>query len=244
MPYQIRICSLAATAVFLTLGISLCAYAAQEIKTNNVHMTSAPAWLNQSRTERVVDSIQSKMEWDIRRVEVIWYPDAASFAQANKLGPSAIAITRRSDSSVHLGPQVENNNFDQVFAHEMVHVISQQKYKGAIPNWLEEGLANHLSHYGVVDYSWLVRQTPVGDVTELVHPFAGSATRTKYVYMASQALAEMISAKCEITELLRMSVKRKLENYLENICEIHDLNASFKAWIANKAGTKAQASHR
>jgi len=242
MLYQLRIRFFATLLVSLSLSISLSARAAQEIKTNNVHMPNAPAWLNQSRTERVVDSIQAKMEWDIRRVEVTWYPDAASFAQANKLGPSAIAITRRSDSSVHLGPQVENDNFDQVFAHEMVHVISQQKYKGAIPNWLEEGLANHLSHYGGVDYAWLARQTPIGDVTELVHPFTGSATRTKYIYMASQALAEMISAKCDITELLRMSVKRKLENYLGTICDIHNLNASFKAWIASKAGTKVQAS--
>ena len=206
-----------------------------DIKTNNVHMSDAPKWLTGTHIDKVVDSIQSKMEWDIRRVEVHWYFDNASFESANSLGPSAIAITRRSDSSVHLGPKVTEANFDQVFGHELVHVISQQKYKGAIPAWLEEGLANHLSHYGKVDYRFLASQPPISDVKQLVHPYNGTEIRTRYVYGASQALAEMISSKCDITDLLRMSVGRKLENYLANICNISDVNTSFKQWIASHA---------
>ncbi len=216
------------------------AAATQNIITNNVHMSNAPSWLSGSHMDRVVDSVQSKMEWDIRRISVTFYYDEPSFLKANQLGSSAVAITRRSDLSVHLGPEVKADNFDQVFAHELVHVISMQKYKGAIPNWLEEGLANHLSHYGAVDYNWLASQAPIGDVKELVHPFAGTVTRTRYIYMASTALAEKISAKCDFTELLRMSVKRKLENYLGNICDIHDLNGSFKNWVSSHGTTKAQ----
>jgi hypothetical protein len=203
----------------------------KDIKTNGVHMANAPEWLTQTRIERVVDHIQSKLEWDIRRIEVFWYKDAASYSKVNPLGPSAIAFSRRSDSTVHLGPQVTNDEFDKVFGHELVHVISHQKYHDAIPKWIEEGLANYLSKNGKVDYKWLARQPIPNDLRSLEHPYDGTTEHIKYHYIASQALTEMIASKCDLSNLLRLSVGRKLDNYLASYCGINDLNAEFKKWI-------------
>ncbi len=225
------------TFLILTLTISHSSYG-DDIKTNHVHMANAPKWLKESRIDRVVDHIQSKMEWDIRRVEVKWYGDAASFAAANQLGPSAIAITTSPDIVVHLSPRVTDTNFDKVFGHEMVHVISLQKYKGAIPRWLEEGLANYLAKDGSVDYRWLAQQPLPKDVKELVHPFSGDDNHVRYVYMASQALAELIGSKCDMEGLLRLSVKRNLEDYLAKICNIDDINVAFKKWVTAHGQSK------
>lgn len=215
-------------------GLALFSHAAAqagEIRTNGVHMADAPKWLNENRVDRVVNRIQSKMEWDIHRIEVYWYADEASYAKVNTLGPLAIAFALRSNDTVHLGPRVNEANFDQVFGHELVHIISHQKYKDAIPKWIEEGLANYLSNNGKVDYKWLASQPMPADLRGMEHPYNGSPDHIRYHYAASQALTEMIASKCDLTNLLRMSVGRKLDNYLENLCGIKDLNADFKKWI-------------
>jgi hypothetical protein len=211
---------------------------AKELLTNAVHMADAPKWLTGTRVDKVVDRIQQKMEWDIHRIEVTWYPDAQSYAKASEYGPSAIAITKRADGSIHLGPRITDENFDRVFGHEIVHVISLQKYKGAIPAWLEEGLANFLAKNGTVDYKWLAKQKIPADVKkDLVHPFNGDDEHARYTYMASQALAEMLNSKCgnDMPGLLRLSVGRTNEDYLQNIlpniCKIDDINVAFKKWI-------------
>ena len=95
------------------------------------------------------------LEWDIRKIQVYFHSDEASFERSNNLGPAIIAVSLKADNAVHLGPKVTTQNFDQVFGHELVHIISYQKYKDAIPKWLEEGLANYLSKNGNVDYKWL-----------------------------------------------------------------------------------------
>src|SRR5690606_11603914 len=122
------------------------------------------------------------------------------------LGGSVLALARKSSNSIHIGPRVTTENFDQVFGHELVHIISNQKYKGAIPKWLEEGLANHLSKKGKVDYKWLAAKPFPKDVTQLSHPFSGTDDDTRYHYLASQALAEMIFSKCSMQTLLQLSV--------------------------------------
>ncbi|MBX3022547.1 MAG: hypothetical protein KF799_12815 [Bdellovibrionales bacterium] len=208
---------------------------AHEIQTNAVHMADAPDWLKRTRVEKIIDRIQTQLEWSIRRIEVTWYKDATTFQKAHGLGPMAMAVARKGDNTIHLGPLVNAQNFDQVFGHELVHIILGQKYKDAVPKWLEEGLANHLGKYGKVDYAWLARQPFPEDVRKLTHPYSGAASRVHYHYVASQALLEMIAKKCDLANLLRLSVGEGMESYLSTYCEIKDLNAEFRAWVKKKA---------
>lgn len=208
---------------------------AHEIETNWVHMSDAPTWLTRNRVEKIVNHIQTQMEWDIRKVEVIWYHDQESFQKSHSLGPLAIAVSRKPDNIIRLGPKVTNENFDAVFGHELVHIISYQKYKDAIPPWLEEGLANYLAKQGKVNYHWLAEHPFPKDVRSLTHPYAGDADSTRYDYMASQALAEMIAKKCDLGNLLQLSVGEKMEPYLDTYCEIKDLNQAFQKWVKDHA---------
>jgi hypothetical protein len=219
---------------------------AEPIETNEVILSSAPAWVTGSRVDQVVGKIQALLEWDIRKVRVSWYTDEGAFEAAHRLGPSVLAFSRKEDNSVHLGPRVDTTNFDPIFGHELVHVIVFQKYKNAIPKWLEEGLANELAKRGAVDYEWLARHGVEGDVHLLVHPFqfsyGGPGEHVRYHYQASQALVEMIASHCSLTDLLQLSVGKKLETYLTTLCGIKDVNASFREWIqahAAKKGTHA-----
>ncbi len=207
---------------------------AAELQTNTTFMSEAPAWINKTRIDKVSDKIQSYLEWSIRRVTVVWYKDQDSFGKAHGYGPTVLAFSRKADNTVHLGPRVTTQNFDQIFAHELSHVISFQKYKEAIPKWLEEGLANHLSQAGSVDYQWLAAQPIPADVRELSHPFSSTPEQVRYRYIASQALVEMIAAKCDFKNLLRLSVGMKMESYLDTYCRLPDLNQSFRKWLVEQ----------
>lgn len=210
---------------------------AREIMTNEVKMSDAPEWLRQPRIERITDRIQTKLEWSTRRVKVYWYKTQEEFDRVHKYGAMATAVTKHTNgnSAIHMGPNVTNKNFDEIFGHELVHVIVFQKYKGAIPKWLEEGLANHLSARGRVDYRWLAKQPFPNDVRELAHPFKGSASGVLYRYKASQAFAEMLAGKCDLQNLIRLSVERKMEDYMATYCEIKDLNQAFRDWVKKRA---------
>src|SRR5690606_14376126 len=111
------------------------------------------------------------------------------------------------------------------------------KYKSAIPKWLEEGLANHLSRAKKVDYRWLASQPFPEDVRDLAHPFKGDASQVSYRYKASQAFAEMLDKKCDLQNLIRLSVERNMEDYIRRYCEIPDLNLAFREWVKKQAGT-------
>ena len=63
-----------------------------DLLTNAAHFSNAPKWLNSTRVNRVVDKIQSYLEWSIRRVEVVWYADSSEFARAHGLGQSLETI--------------------------------------------------------------------------------------------------------------------------------------------------------
>jgi hypothetical protein len=210
---------------------------AKDITTNEVIIDNAPEWLKQSRVERVTDRMQQKLEWTIRKIKVHYFSSDAEFQKSHSLGPNAIAVTtgRAGTVTMYLGPLVTNSEFDEVFAHELTHVIVLQKYKGSIPAWFEEGLANHYGGHPKVDYKWLSRQTPIADVKTLAHPMRGSVNDIRYRYKASQALAEMLDKKCELENLIRLSVQRKMEDYIVTYCEIPDLNAAFKSWVAKQA---------
>ncbi len=229
---------------------ALAAPAPHPLNTNAVACERAPGWLTTSRLNRVVDAMQSKLEWDIRKIRLYWYEDAAAFKRAHGFDDSVVAITAGPEHSVSLGPRVDEVNFDAIFSHELVHVILAQKYKGAVPRWLEEGMANYLAkrnpstHSGAgkvdqafwkVDYPWLA-SLPTPDVYSMGHPFrATTANGPRYHYQASQALMEMIASKCSISDLVQLSVGKKLESYLPTFCSIKDINAEFKAWLKKKA---------
>ena len=210
---------------------------AAELRTNAAVFPSAPAWLTPARVNRVVDQIQTKLEWDIRRITVHTYADAASFQREHKLDPAVLAFSRKDRNSVYLGPRVDTGNFDFIFGHELVHIILGQKYKAAIPAWLEEGLANHLGKMGRIDYAWLAKQPKVG-VRSLVHPFLNSSVGWKQHYMASTALAEMISSHCSLSELLQLSVGKNLETYLGTFCEIQDIDTAFQKWLTKMSSAR------
>ena len=145
-------------------------------------------------------------------------------------------MTRGRDLTVHLGPRVTDLNFDPTFAHELVHVILRQKYRDAVPKWLEEGLANHLAYPAArrpkLDYRWLAARPFPPDVRQLTHPFRErSADAVHAQYVASEALVEMIAKRCDLTNLLRLSVGKGMEGYLETYCQIKDLNADYRRWV-------------
>ena len=155
---------------------------AKEIKTNAIVMKTAPEWLKRVRVDKVTDRIQSKLEWTIRRIQVHWDQTQADFEKVHSLGttPSAVTIKRKNQATIHIGPHINDTNFDEIFTHELVHVIFYQKYRGAIPRWLEEGFANHLSKRKKVDYQWLARQKFPNDIQELTHPYKNSPVSSKY----------------------------------------------------------------
>lgn len=225
----------AATLAALFCGASALA---AEVRTNEVVIADAPSWVTTSRVNRIVGDIEHLLEWDIRRVQVRWYKDQAQFEKSHGLGPTVTAYSRKSDNTVNLGPHVTSENFDGVFGHELVHIVVYQKYRDSIPKWLEEGLANYLGKRGTVDYRWLASQKAPADVRELVHPFSGTEDRTRYCYMASQALAEMIASKCSLHDLLQLSLGSGIEKYLPTFCGIRDLTGEFKKWVDSRRLTK------
>lgn len=222
--------------------ILLCHMRAQahEITTNSALIHGAPKWLAESRVNRVVDKIQNMLEWDIRRVEVYWHSNEEDFAKAHGLnvpagsGSVVMAVSKKNQNAIHIGPRVDASTFDGVFGHELGHIIIYQKYKEAIPNWLEEGLCNFAAKPSLVDYKWLSKQTAL-DVRTLGHPFGKSIATPRYHYMASTAAMELLASKCGIHDLLQLSVGQKLEGYLSTFCQISDLNSELKKWVERKS---------
>jgi hypothetical protein len=220
------------------LYLGLCLLFSQTLTTNEIAMYNSPTWLKRPRVEQVTNRIQQKLEWRIRKVDVHWHSTMDTYLKVHNLGPKAVAVTKYSNeiASIHLGPNVQESNFNALFGHELVHVILYQKYKTSIPKWFEEGLANHLSQAGKVDYKWLATQ-PNQDVYQLAHPFSGDSAFVSLRYKSSQALAEMLDKKCKLENLIRLSVERKMEDYIKTYCEIKDLNQAFQAWIRQKAAS-------
>lgn len=211
------------------------------IETNEIISSDSPVWLNTRRINQVVDKIQKVMEWDIRKVTVYWYSDQNQFKAVHGFDGSVLAVSRKPDNSIHVGPRVNSENFDRVFGHELVHIILFQKYKEAIPKWLEEGFANYLSKTDQkdwkVNYQFLSSHSLPSDIRTLVHPFKGDAELSdpKFHYQASTALIEMIASKCNLRDLIQLSVGKSLESYLPTFCEIKDINQEFRAWIKKKS---------
>ena len=213
-----------------------------EIETNGAQVINPPRWMTSYRVEAVIDRIQSFLEWDLRKVKVSWHDDPILFQRLHGLGPSVLAYSLKSENVIHIGPQVSTTNFDGVFGHELVHIILYQKYKDAVPKWLEEGLANYAAKQGKVDYVYLKRALTDHaqfDIHQMVHPFSATGAQQQadptFHYQVSTALMEMIASKCDVHSLLQLSVGKKLETYLVNTCQITDLNGSLKQWVNSKA---------
>lgn len=216
--------------LFMLCGI--CAHA-RPLQTNFISFADAPEWLSEGMLSQATGPIQDFLQWDLRRLKAFYYTDASAFSDAAGGNGSYKAFFRRKDGTIHLGPEIHAANFNRVFSHELVHAIFFQKYKGAIPAWLEEGFANYLGKVGSVEYAWLVQQ-PIPNVTTLGHP-STDPTGSHFHYQTSTALAEMIAAKCPLSDLFQLSVGRKIETYLSTFCEIQDLNAEYVKWIKSKA---------
>ncbi len=217
--------------VFLTILLPLASWG-KDLTTSAVRFENAPSWLTEARIDKVTSRIQRALEWDIRRIQARYYPEASSFNRVNPYDSSVLAFTRSKDQSIHIGPKVGPSDFDVIFGHELAHVILRQKYKSAIPNWLEEGLANYVAKRGSPDYLWLKSQ-PKHDVRSMNHPYKDNNVR--YHYAASTALMEMLANRCDIHDLLQLSVGSKLENYLGTLCGIKDLNLEFQQWVEQRA---------
>lgn len=219
--------------LFALLGFGPSVWARAPIVTNSVRMLEAPEWLTESRLNSITRAMENRLEWDIRRITATWYLSDADFKRGIPgAGDTILAYTRTSDQSVHLGPRVTSEKFDRVFGHELVHVILQQKYKGAIPPWLQEGMANFHAKFGSPDYGWLAQQPKV-PVAMLSHPL--KSVNIRYHYDASTAVVEMIAARCAISDLMQLSVGKKLETYLGTYCGIKDVDAEFATWVQRKA---------
>lgn len=226
------------------MGFTIAVALSAGLTTNSVSIPSAPRWLTASRVNKISDRVERVLEWSIRRVQVRWYEQENEFQKAVALPGntvSVLAVAKRNENAIHIGTRVTSENFDAVFGHELAHIIMFQKYKDAIPKWLEEGLANYAARNGKIDYQYLENQLQKAgskiDVREMSHPFKETKVEPKFHYFASTALIEMISSKCRIADLLQLAVGQKLESYLGTFCNIKDVNSDFTKWVKRKAGT-------
>ncbi len=222
--------------VFIAVGTLFCSYVfgADEklttLQTSSVRFKNPPQWVSERLLESTIKPIENFLQWEVRRVNVFAHTDANEFEALHHGGPRVAALFRKQDGAIHLGPKVTAENFAPIFAHEWVHAALYQKYRGAIPAWLEEGLANYLGKVGSVDYEWLVRQ-PIQDVRKFIHPLA-DPTQMKLHYQTSTAVTQMIASKCSLSDLLQLSVGKKLETYLSTYCQITDVNQAYRDWLA------------
>jgi len=206
---------------------------AKELVVNQVHFFNAPNELTESSLQEIIDTVQSFLEWDLRKISVFEYQDISEFNSQHNLSFPVEAVFRKSDSTIHISPKVKIEDLRRVLSHELVHAIFFQKHKNSIPSWLEEGLANYIGKYQSPDYRWL-KEKSWSDVSQMGHPSSASVDSRTY-YSVSAGLIEMIAAKCNLKDLLQLSVGAKMTTYLKTYCEISDLNSDFKKWVNLRA---------
>ena len=228
--------------ILLTINLfSNKALAASEVRMNCCTFQNSPKWFSKELAEPIVARIQEKLNWDIRRITVKFTKDQNTYRSESRLNFPTDAYFDPNQQIVAIAPHVTSTNSAPIFGHELVHVIFKQKYKNAIPRWLEEGLANYLGSERQVDYRWLKSQ-PIKDITRMEHPNSENMGH-RYHYQLSTAVTEMIATKCNLNDLLMLSVGKKLENYLSTFCKIDDINASTRAWISEKSENSEKKRH-
>jgi len=219
---------MAASSIF-----ALNAAAANDIATNEVNFIAPPAWITREMVVNTTKSIEEQLSGSsTRKIKVYYMSDSEKFNAEHKLSFPVGAFFRPKDQTVYLGPTVNKDNFERFFGHELVHVIFSQKFKAAIPLWLEEGLANYYSGRKDVNWKWLAKQPSI-DVTSLRHP-GNNSLGADFHYQTSTAVIIFISERCSLKELLMLSVGKKLENYLATFCKIKNLNGEYATWLAKK----------
>lgn len=225
-----------AVSVILIVAPSTSFSSPNSYKTNCCAVENAPSWLSSYLMSDISAEMEQKMHWVIRRVRVVFHNNKATFASAANLNFSASAFFSPMGQVIEFSPQPNLETFAPIFRHELAHVISNQKFKGAIPRWLEEGFANFLGSRHDVDYKWLAAQT-LPNASELGHP-STDASGSKMHYLLSTATVEMIAGTCNLDDLLMLATGSKLTNYLETFCKIKDVNKSVRGWITGKAKAK------
>jgi hypothetical protein len=208
----------------------------RDFRTNCCIVQDAPSWASPRLIRGIADRISSELQWSIRRFALIFYKNDQAFAASSRLGFRVNGFFRPKDQSIHIGPNVNSKKFPKTFGHELVHLIFAQKHRAAIPDWLEEGLANFIGSKRRVKYKWLAKQRLV-PVTQLTHPNK-DRSGSKYHYQASTAAAEMIASRCNLKDLLMLSVGRNLENYLSRLCKIENVDTAFYSWIEQRSQSR------
>ena len=128
-----------------------------------------------------------------RHVDVVLAPDAASFAAAQPSAPpswaAGTAWPERAEIYLRTRlPRAGPNRIDQVFAHEVVHVVLGRAWlRDRPPRWLEEGLAKYLAgELKPGDHALLSRSALSGGLLPLESftshwPLRASQARLAYV---------------------------------------------------------------
>lgn len=202
------------------------------VETNQIKITDAPDWVKLSQVQRTVDRVEHFLEWDIRSVQGLWVASEADFMKLHGMGPSVTAFTRKQNQTIYFGPQVNAQNFESIFAHELVHIVLAQKFKTAIPVWLDEGLANFVARKGAVQYDKILARG-IPKVQTLSHPF--KSADPSFQYMVSLAFMQMLNSRCKIQDLLQLALQKRLETYIQNTCGLEDMDAPFEKWVRQQA---------
>lgn len=207
--------------------------APKSFRTNCCDVTNPPKWLSHFKVGDIAAQMEREMGWSIRRISVIFHDTDAEFNKSANLNFSANAFFSPDRQTIEFKPQKDLGSFTATFRHELSHVISNQKFKGAIPPWLEEGFANYLGSKRKVDYKWLALQN-LPDASRLSHP-QSDASGSQMHYQLSTATVDMLAHRCNLKDLLMLSTGSKLTNYLETFCKIKDIDADVRAWVKKKA---------
>jgi hypothetical protein len=206
---------------------------AETLRVGPIRFENTPTWFQARKAEKVIDRVQARLEWDLRPSTAVFHSDPEAFSRAHGLGGSVLAFAKKGSNVIYFGPQVDAAQFESTFAHELAHLIVGQKYKKAIPDWLEEGLANSVAGKDRIDYGWLFQQKRPR-VRELAHPFRGSVDPRLH-YLLSSATVAYLSSKCSFADLLQLSVGKGIEPFLATYCEIRDLDGEMEKFIAAQA---------
>jgi hypothetical protein len=213
------------TGIFTWLSPAL----AENYRTNCCEVENAPSWLSSYTLSEIASEMESEMGWSIRRVKVIFHNTDQTFTKSANLNFSALAFFSPSRQTIEFKPQKDLASFTPTFRHELAHVISNQKFKGGIPQWLEEGFANYIGAKQKIDYKWLKAQT-LPDASKLSHPNS-DATGSRMHYLLSTATVEMIASKCDLHDLLMLTTGSKMTQYLETFCKIKNLDADVRDFV-------------
>ena len=140
-------------------------------------------------------------------LDVILAPDAASFAAAQPSPPPAWAAGTAwpGRGEIYLRtrlPRAGPNRIDQVFTHEVVHVVLGQAWvHGRPPRWLDEGLAKYLAgELKPGDHALLSRSALSGGLLPLdsfTHHWPIQASQARLAYVQSVDFVAFLSREGE-----------------------------------------------